>query len=418
MSMSGETGYHSRTSCRLCKSARVDTAFTLTPTPPANAYVPASEIGAQQHCYPLTLALCADCGHAQLREVVDPSILFSSYLYVSGTSPVYRQHLRTYADALCERFGLKSEQSVLEIGSNDGTLLGFFQERGIQCLGVDPAQNLALEANKNGIETLATFFSSDLATSLKESRGAFQLVVANHVFAHIDNLEDIALGVAELLDDDGIFVFEVGYFKDVYEQGYFDTIYHEHVSFHTVKPLVQFFHRIGMQVFDVQNTAAQGGSLRVFVQKASSRHAVSDNVAAFIAAEEAVQLFNLSTFRRMEQSVDTTRRDLATLLQSLTAEGKRIAAYGAPAKATTLMYHFGLTAADICYIIDDNPLKQGMFTPGLHIPIVADTELAENPVDILVILAWNFAEPIMKKMQPFAEKGGKFIVPFPVVELV
>jgi len=410
--------YTVRNYCRLCEQSTLTTVLSLEATPPANSYVSKQECAKEQECFPLTLALCGNCGHAQLKEVVDPTLLFNSYLYVSGTSPVYRKHLKDYADGLVRRFGLNSSDKVFELGSNDGTFLGYFQDHGLQVLGVDPAKNLAQTANDNDIETIAKFFSSNLSRSLVDKYGTYNLVVANHVFAHIDDLEDIVRGVEHLLSGSGVFVFEVGYFMDVFRQGYFDTIYHEHVSFHTVKPLVQFFNRLGMEIFEVENTAAQGGSLRVYVQKAAGTHTVSSNVADFIQAEERVGIFSVETFSQLRKSIEFVKGELADTLGSLAASGKKIAAYGAPAKATTLMYHFGLTERDIAYIVDDNPLKQGMFTPGLHIPIVSVAELEKKPVDIIVILAWNFAEPIMKKMQLFARAGGKFIIPFPSVKII
>ncbi|MEK7244962.1 MAG: methyltransferase domain-containing protein, partial [Pseudomonadota bacterium] len=225
-----------RADCRLCGARRLTRVLALTPTPPANAFVPASARGVPQVCFPLDVFFCEDCGHVQLLDVVNPRVLFENYVYVSGTSPVFVRHFEDYARTVVERFRPAAGSLALDIGSNDGTLLGFFRKAGLNVLGIDPARAIAAEATKRGIETWAEFFGPALAARIRTERGPAAVITANNVFAHADDLAGIADGVRDLLGPDGVFVFEVSYLVDVYENTLFDTIYHEHLAYHSVAP--------------------------------------------------------------------------------------------------------------------------------------------------------------------------------------
>jgi SAM-dependent methyltransferase len=405
--------------CRLCQSKNLEFLFGLAATPPANEFlaeVPAD--GAQDH-FPLDVFQCKECGHVQLVHCVDPERLFRDYVYVSGTSPVFVKHFEDYAAEVIRYVPLAAGDRVLDCGSNDGTLLSFFKKAGMEVLGIDPARKIAEEATARGIQTWPEFFDSKLAERIRKEFGAVKVVTANNMFAHADGLPDILDGMASLLDSKGIFVFEVSYLLDVIERNLFDTIYHEHLSYHSVKPLVSFMQRHGLELVRVQRVESHGGSIRCYAAPAGNRP-IDPSVGVLIAEEETAGLYDAATYTAYLNRINQLGKELRELIVRLRGEGKRVAGFGAPAKATTLMYQFGLTAKDLDYIIDDSPLKQGLYSPGRFVPVVDSSVLndAARRPDYLVILAWNFAQPIIKKQRPYQQAGGKFIVPIPQLQIV
>lgn len=409
--------HHRRDDCQLCGSKSLTLILSLAATPPANAFVPESALGETQERFPLDVFHCEECHHTQLTDVVDPALLFENYVYVSGTSPSFVRHFEDYANTVINRFAPPPGSLVIDIGSNDGTLLKFFKDAGHQVLGIDPAKDIAATATAEGIETLPAFFTPDLAREIVENRGAASVIAANNVFAHAEDLLSIAQGVERLLAPDGVFVFEVSYLVDVFEDVLFDTIYHEHMAYHAVGPLAQFFKRAGLELFAASRIPSHGGSLRGFVQRAGGPHTVDGSVDALIALERGLKLDSSATLKDFGARIDRLGQKFNAVLEEIIASGKTVAGYGAPAKATTLMYHFGIEAGALKYIVDDSPLKQGLYSPGLHIPIVASDRLLEDTPDVLVILAWNFADVIMKNNAAFLENGGQFLVPVPEVRL-
>jgi SAM-dependent methyltransferase len=409
-----------RADCRLCGSPQLVPALDLGATPPANEFVPAAQRAAPQDRFPLVVFLCERCGHAQLRHVVNPERLFRNYVYVSSTSPVFVEHFRRYAQAMLELAAPAAGAQVVEIGSNDGVLLRHFQQAGLRVLGIDPARAIAAEATRQGIPTLPEFMTPALATRLRSEGWRPAIIAANNVFAHADDLHGIVEAVGTLLAPDGLFVFEVSYLLDVFEKTLFDTIYHEHLSYHTVRPLEGLFARHGMALVDVQRVDSHGGSLRVVVARTGSRWTRRDAVEQIIKGEVARGLFDPAAFARFAANIQARKTELLRVLTQLRAQGKRILGFGAPAKATTLMYHFGIGPESLAAIIDDSPWKQGLLSPGLHIPIVPPSALydAATRPDAALILAWNFAEPIIAKHQRFRDEGGRFIVPLPEVRVV
>lgn len=407
-----------RATCRLCHSRNLELVLSLTPTPPANAFINAADLGQNEERFPLDVFFCNDCAHVQLLDVVDPSVLFKNYVYVSGTSPVFVNHFQNYAAEMIQKFKLGQNAFVVEIGSNDGTLLRFFKDAGLKVLGIDPAEAIARAATQKGIETIPAFFTSRLAETIRAQRGQADLIVANNVFAHADDLRDIVKGIRTLLKPHGVYVFEVSYLVDVYEKTLFDTIYHEHLCYHSVKPLRAFFKANGMELIAAQSVDTHGGSLRALAQLAGGPHPVEPSVVKFIQREESLGLDKAATLKGFSAKINKLRDELNALLKKLKAEGKRIAAFGAPAKATTLMLHFGIGPEFVDFIVDDSPLKQGLYSPGFHIPVVPSAEIYARQPDYLVILAWNFAEPIIAKHAQFRQNGGHFIVPVPSVRIV
>jgi len=403
-----------RKSCRLCDSVKLAKVLELTPTPPANALVSIGDIKVQQEVFPLDVFRCQDCGHLQLLGIVYPDLLFKKYVYVSATSPVMVKYLENQCDAIIKRLDLIVGDLVVEIGSNDGTLLSFFKKRGMRVLGVDPAKNIL--PNSNQIKSVPDYFSEKVATEIVEGYGHAKAICAYNVCAHIDNLADVIRGVNALLDQDGQFVFEVGYLLDVFKNNYFDTIYHEHLDFHHVTPLKLFFASHGLNLIHTERSDIQGGALVGYVGRGGK---VADSSVEEMMNEEVLSgIREAKCFNNWGKRISKSGEELKIFLQGLKGAGYKIAAFGAPAKSTTLLYHFGLDGTIIEYIVDDNPLKQGLFTPGLHIPIFSVDKLISTPPDYLLILAWNFADNIIARHSNYLKGSGKFIVPLPSLKII
>jgi len=408
--------YH-RTTCRLCGGVSLTKVLALKATPPANAFVGKEQLDTPQQTFPLDVFFCEDCHHVQLLDVVDPRILFENYVYVSGTSPVFVKHFEDYAAFVVKRFTPKPGSLVFDIGSNDGTLLRAFKNAGYSVLGVDPAKDIAAKASAEGIETITGFFSPAMAQEIRTDRGPASVITANNVFAHIDDLAGVLKGVRALLDDEGVFVFEVSYLVDVFEHTLFDTIYHEHLAYHSVGPLVAFMQAHDMELIDAVRVPSHGGSLRAVAKRKAGHRPIEKSVAELVALEKAMGLDKAETFVDFGIRIDVLGAELSSLLRDLKAQGRTIAAFGAPAKATTLMYHFDIGPDLIDFIVDDSPLKQGLYCPGMHIAVLPSSALYDNRPDDIVILAWNFAQPIMERHKQFTAAGGRFIVPLPHLQV-
>jgi SAM-dependent methyltransferase len=393
-------------------------ALPIAPSPVADAYVPKEKLGEKQGVYPLDLYLCLDCGHVQNVDVVSPELLFRDYLYVTSSSLGLVEHYRRYAEDVVSAFRIAPGSLVLEIGSNDGSLLQFFKGKGLEVLGVDPARSIAGEATAKGIPTLPEFFSEKLAVAIRRERGPAAVIAANNVFAHADDLADMVRGIHALLADDGIFVFEASYLVDIVDRFLFDTVYHEHVSYHSIAPLKRFLDRLGLQLFDVQRSASKGGSIRCFAQHPrKGARPVSPVVGELLEMENRRGFARPEVFRAYGEAIAERKNALARVIDSARARGRRVAGYGASNTVTTLMWHFDLTGK-LEFLADDNPRKQGLYSPGAHIPVVASEELYVRRPDHVIILAWNYARPIIKRHRRFLAEGGEFVVPLPELKIV
>ncbi len=408
---------HHRDNCRLCTSSAVELVLPLAATPPADAYVPRSRLAEPQDRFPLDLYMCRDCGHAQLLDVVDPEVLFGDYIYVTTSSPGLVEHFRQYAEWLETEAGPLDGKLAVDIGSNDGTLLRFLQGRGMRALGVDAAEQIARDATASGVETIGGFFTSGLGARLKVERGAASVVTANNVFAHADDLGDIADGIRALLAPGGIFVFEVSYLVDLVTGKVFDYIYHEHLAHHSVRPLQGFLKRHGMELVGAERVGTKGGSLRCTAQLAAGPRSQTAGVRELVRIEDELRVHEPETFKALARELDGIKSRLAGMIRAWQAEGKTIAGYGASATVTTLVYHFDL-GDSLSFIVDDNPRRQGLYSPGLHIPVVAPGALYERKPDVVIILAWRFAEPILKAHQRYLKQGGRFIMPLPEIRVI
>lgn len=401
-----------RKTCRLCGSRNLELAVPLNASPIADAYIPASELGKAQMLYPLDLYLCLDCGHVQNLDVVNPELLFRDYLFTTGSSVGLVAHFRQYAKDVVRSQGIKPGGLVVEIGSNDGTLLKVFKnEHGMRVLGIDPARDIARQASESGAETLPNFFNTTLASHIRRKYGGASVFCANNVFAHADDLKDIVRGVREVLADDGVFVFEATYLVDFIDNLLFDTVYHEHVSYHSIEPLAKMFERLGLELIDVQRIPTKGGSIRGYAQrKPGGKRPVMSVVAEMIAAERARGLGNINLYRNYSARIDQSKVAMRDFIDSELARGSLIAGYGASTTTTTLMWNFELTRK-LAFVADDNPKKHGLYCPGCHVPVVPPDEIYVRRPDVVVILAWQYADQILARHRKFVDQGGRFVVP-------
>ena len=401
--------------CRVCREKNLHKAISLGNQPPANAFLKKEDLNKKENKFPLEVYFCEKCGFSQLAGVVSPDLLFRNYVYVSSTSPVFVAHFNDLAEKVIQQFSLRPGAFIVDVGSNDGILLRPFKDKGMYVLGIDPAENIAEMATRSGIETLPVFFTPEVAKEIarKRKRKA-DVITATSVFSHVDDLDKFVEGVKKLLSDDGVFIIEVYYLKELVEKNLFDTIYHEHLSYFTLKTMIRLLERLGMEVFDVDKTDTHGGSLRIFAQHKNGHHKKSNNVGLFLQEEEKAHLHEIATFQKFSEKIERNKKSLLELLQSLKSKNKRIAGYGAPAKGNTLLNYFGIGPETLDYIVDDSKWKQGLYTPGMHIPVVSAEELRRNRPDYILILAWNFADSIIKKLADF----DRFIIPVPVPQIV
>lgn len=399
--------------CRACQGKKLVEVISLGKTPPANAFLKESDLEEEENWFPLKVNFCKTCGQLQLSHVVSPDLLFRDYVYVSSTSPVFIAHFEDYAKDIFDKFKLDKNSFVVDIGSNDGILLKPFKKLGTKVLGVDPATEIAKQASEDGIETLPEYFDQKLAQTILGKYGPADVISGNNVFAHVPELDELIKAVKILLKEDGIFVVEFPYLVNFLQQNLFDTIYHEHVSYFSVRPLTFLFKRLGMEIFDVMKTESHGGSIRVFVKKNGSKIKTRKSVENILAEEEELGLRKVNTYLKFAKNVNDNKKQLKKLVKEIKKQGKTIAGYGAPAKGNTLLNYFKIGSDVLDYIIDDSEYKQGLFTPGTHIPVVSSAIISQKKPDYILILAWNFAGPIMDKLTGFKEEGGNFIIPVP-----
>lgn len=402
-----------RTKCRVCGSTDLEQILSLGNMPLANGFLRSPLEFASERSYPLDLYFCSACALMQLLDVVRPDILFRHYLYVTGVSSTQVTHTSVYARALIDRLGLGSKDLVVEIASNDGSLLRPFAAAGVRTLGIEPARNLAADAAANGIETVAEFFTHSLARRVRGERGPARVVIGNNVLAHVDDPLDLLAGCRELIADEGIISIEVPYVGDLLARIEYDTIYHEHLSYFSIASLLRAAEAVDLSAVRIDRLPVHGGSLRLTLSRSQAGHA--PEVRALEEAERRAGLAGAARYHQFACEVLESRTAFLALLERLTAEGRRIAGYAAPAKGNTLMNFCGIDDRLIRYTVDKSPRKVGLYTPGAHIHVreVSALYAAETRPDYIVILAWNISEEVMKQEHAFHDTGGRFIIPIP-----
>lgn len=392
--------------------------LNLGEQPPANSFIDQSELTSPESKFPLRLFWCHDCFLVQLLDIVDKEYLFKNYFYMTSASRPIVEHFTKYAKEIYKEFlqGL-DDPFVVEIGSNDGSLLAEFKKLGTSILGIEPATNLAKLANESNITTKNTFFSSKVGKEIVQSRNA-SVVVANNVIGHIEDLQDLMEGIKILIGKNGVFIFEVPYLVDLIKKLEFDTIYHEHLSYFSLLPIVNLTNRYGLEIFDVKKQSVHGGTIRVFISQKNNFKA-KDSVKHFLDEEHRFGLDDMKIYRSFSVKVAEFKRKLKTELEIIKKENKSIFGYGAPAKGNVLLNYCDIDTNFLDYIIDTTPLKQGKYTPGTHIPIFSPEKILDKGDGyIALLLAWNYEHEILEKEKQFREKGGKFLIPVPEPRLL
>ena len=407
--------YNLKKFCTLCKSENLKVVLKFGKTPLANSYPQKIK---REFFSPLTVILCKSCGHSQLLELVNPSIMFKNYLYVSGTSKVLRKHFEDYAKKMIKDFNLKKKDLILDIACNDGTFLeNFTKKKFSNVVGVEPAKNLRNLNIKRKIKINTFFFNHKTSFLLKKKYKKFKLITANNVCAHIPDVDNFFKGIKNILSADGIFVFEVSYLLDVINKLTFDTIYHEHMSYHSLKPLIEFAKKNKLQVFNFDLIDAQGGSIRVYVSHQKKFKVNEKKIFNQILLEKKRGLFSENLFKKYDKRINNQRDKLLKILNNLKKQKKNIVGFGAPAKLTTFSYKFNINNKIVPFVVDDNHLKQNRYSPGKHIKIISYNELKNKKFDAIIIFAWNFSDSIISRIKK-DYKNKKIIVPFPKVRIV
>jgi len=413
------TLYLKRDTCRLCGSNNLNLAVPLEPMPIAtpNFAVPGADRDAPVFTQgvPLELHLCGDCACLQVLHVGNPEIQYRHYVYTTSISLGLPEHFVKYAAETVGRLNPPAGGRVVEIGSNDGTLLNAFKQHGLTVLGIDPATAIAAQATENGIPTLAEFFNSETAARVAAEHGRADLIIANNMIANVDDMDGYTRGIAALLDPGGAFVFETQYGADVSEHTLLDTVYHEHLSYFNVRPLVLHFQRHGLEVIDVERIWTKGGSIRVTVQHRGGPRARQASVERLVAEEDAAGYHTLAYYRKMREAIATIRSDLRALVDAEKAAGRVVAGYGMSVGTTTLLAQFGLQQ-DIAFLVDDAPGKDPeLLGPSYAIPRKPKEALLDEGVRLVIVFAWRYADPIMRNNAAYREVGGRFAIPLPTV---
>jgi len=386
--------------------------------PPANALVDKNTINEPEEKFPLRLFWCSDCFFVQLLDIVNKEYLFKHYLYMTSASKPIVEHFAKYAKDVFDEF-LKDDDEpfVVEIGSNDGSLLTEFKKLGVSIMGIEPASNLSKLANQSQITTMNDFFTSKIAKKISETKHS-SVIVANNVIGHVEDLHDLMNGIETLLSNNGVFIFEVPYLIDLIKKLEFDTVYHEHLSYFSLLPLVNLTNQHGLEIFDVKKQNVHGGSLRIFVSK-KGNFQINNSVKTFLNEEHNLGLDDIIIYEKFSTNVKALKENLNTLLKKLKNENKFIFGYGAPAKGNVLLNYCNIDNSILEFVIDTTPIKQGKFTPGTHIPIISPEIISKKGSnDIALLLAWNYEHDILEKEKNFRNKDGKFLVPIPSPRLI
>jgi hypothetical protein len=401
--------------CRFCGALLNHVVLDLGEQPLANAFLKETDLARPEPKYPLCVRLCENCLLVQTDTTVPPETIFSEYVYFSSYSQAWLAHAKAYCEAMIARFGLGADSSVIEVASNDGYLLKNFVARGIPCLGIEPAANVAAVARAAGVPTISVFLGEQTAQTIVAAEGAANLVVANNVLAHVPLINDFVAGLRALLAEDGVLTVECPHLARLIAGVQFDTIYHEHFFYFSLAAIERIFAAHGLRLFDVEELPTHGGSLRIFAERAdgASTRPLSKALHALRAYERNVGIAQNHYYDGFARRATAAIASVRAFFDAAKRENKTIAGYGAAAKGNTLLNACGATAADLAYVVDSNPHKQGLFLPGTHVPVCAPDRIAETKPDYVLILPWNLKDEIVRQTKQISAWGGRFAVPIP-----
>lgn len=403
--------------CRFCGEPLNTVFVDLGMQPLSNSYVELKNANKGEKTYPLKTYVCDKCRLVQLQEYESPDAIFSDYAYFSSYSSSWLAHAKEYVELMTERFSLSADKFIVEIASNDGYLLQYFNEKGFKTLGIEPAANVAAEARKKGVDTLVEFFGTELAAKLSKNRKA-DLLLGNNVLAHVPDINDFVAGMKIMLAADGVITMEFPSLLELMQKNEFDTIYHEHFSYLSFSTVKEIFASHGLRLFDVENLSTHGGSLRIYACHANAEYETSANVKEQLAREEQAGLLRGSAYSDFAEQVKETKYKLLEGLIELKRAKKTIVGYGAAAKGNTLLNYCGIKNDFIDYVVDKNPHKQNTLLPGSHIPVYSPDKILATKPDYVLILPWNLRDEIIAELQYIKEWGGKFIVAIPKFEVI
>ncbi|HKP89363.1 MAG TPA: class I SAM-dependent methyltransferase [Thermoleophilaceae bacterium] len=403
--------------CRFCGAPLSDVFADLGMCPVANSLVTEDRLAAMEPFYPLRVFVCRECFLVQSEEFESPGGIFSDYTYFSSYSTSWLTHARAYAERMMDELELGEGRTVVEVGSNDGYLLQFFNGRGMRLLGVEPAANVAQEAIVKGIPTIVRFFGTELAAELRDDSPA-DLLIGNNVLAHTPHVNDFVAGMKLLLGPRGVITVEFPHLMRLVDDGQFDTIYHEHFSYFSLATVRRIFGRHGLRVFDAEELPTHGGSLRVYACHDDDDRAEAAAVGELAAREEAAGYGDLAVYTSFGDRVRATKREVLRTLIDVREAGETVVGYGAPAKAATLLNYCGIGTDFLDYTVDKSPHKQGRYLPGVRVPILAPEEIARTRPDYVFILPWNLKDEIVEEMSFVRDWGGRFMVRTPEMTIL
>ena len=401
-----------RNDCRMCGSKHVSCFLSLSDMPRAGAYIKKEDLGKPEILYPLDIYFCEDCYSVQLLDIIPRETLFDDYRYLSSVaSASVLEHFNSYSKEIYDIL-IEKSNFVVEIACNDGILLEPLMNHGINCLGIDPASNIVSVARDKGLNVINDFFGKKIVQKILQEHGQAEIVVANAVFAHVDDMDDMTAGVNGILSDSGTFIFEVHHLADIIQDMQYDSFYHEHFSYHSIITLSKFLKKYDMEICDVKKFSVRGGMIRVYAKKIKNNNKINRSVNEFIDLEKTMGLDQFETFKKFGESVIEHKSEILKLLNQLKSEGKKIVAYGMSGRGNTLLNYWKVDTKIIDYGIDASPERYDRYVPGMHIPIKSP-ENSLVDVDYALLLAWIFKDDIMKKESDFIKNGGKFIIPMP-----
>jgi len=405
--------------CRFCQNSLTHEFADLVNSPPSNSYLRREQLAEPEVFYPLRVFVCEKCLLVQIDEFKKAEEIFDEhYAYFSSFSKSWLEHSKKYVEMMCARFGFNENSRVIEIASNDGYLLQYFQQKNVPVLGIEPTLSTAKAAQEKGIESWTEFFGTELAQKIVEKNFQADLLLGNNVLAHVPNINDFVEGLKIALKPNGVITMEFPHLLQLVENNQFDTIYHEHfsyLSFHTVR---EIFAAQRLGIFDVEEIPTHGGSLRIFAKhKENKTHEITENVEKLLAKEKQFGLLELDYYLNFQPKVDRIKYDLLAFLVEQKRNGKKVAAYGAAAKGNTLLNYCGVKNDLISFVVDASPHKQGLFLPASHIPIVNESFIKNEKPDFVMILPWNIKEEIFNQLNYIREWNGKFVVAVPKLEI-